>query len=596
MKTRIFLFFSIAVIFCFVLLQYLGEYHFYYIEQYQLFRFSDLFIKSEIFQINGLNNLITDFFLQFFGLHYVGAIFSSLCIGAIGILSVDVIRKTFNSSIFSCLMFLTSVAFIPLQLNNHFYLTGSFGFLTALVLINLFCCKEGAAYGYISLIVSVIFYVFFGPAAIFFSTVIFIARFKLPKSNRLLGIYLISPILILFVGIMLVRLGIVANLKLALTPALYYESLISAPIILYMPYIIVYLGFIFGLVFDRKTVVKSVIVKIVSVVCLIIFGTLFIAKDEMKNSLKEMRFKQLDYYTTKEDWNAIIENCRNGVDNFLYMNFLNLALLQEGKLGDEMFNYDQRGVISLWVPWNKESHVSTLLGEIALASGQTSMAQRMFFEGEVSLKSSISSRHLKQLIKISISKGEYEVANKYLLLLSQTLLYKDWVDKYRSIIEKEKLISQEKRMAFQEKVNLSQEKGSNYISNDSLRSDSLFNDEPFFEFNDIISQNEECDNKSVQFQGAYLLLKKDLNGFKKLIERYYGTPALTVLPKSFQEGVIAYSETDPDYWKTYGVENDCISRFNKFKSLIRKQRDNDSAANSSYKSFGNTFWFFYMFK
>jgi hypothetical protein len=206
----------------------------------------------------------------------------------------------------------------------------------------------------------------------------------------------------------------------------------------------------------------------------------------------------------------------------------------------------------------------------------------MFFEGEVSLKSSVSGRHLKQLIKICLAKNEMKVAEKYINLLEQTLLYKDWAKQFRTSAG----------LDVDKKINGEIE---NYKDN-LYPSKSLFNDDPFFEFNADKQLSKESNKKAVEFEGAYLLLKKDLNGFKQLIEKYYGTPSLPSLPKSFQEGVISYSESDSGYWKSHGVEPDCVRNFISFKKQLKALSNKNAAASAMYKSYRNTYWYFYMYK
>ena len=51
-----------------------------------------------------------------------------------------------------------------------------------------------------------------------------------------------------------------------------------------------------------------------------------------------------------------------------------------------------------------------------------------------------------------------------------------------------------------------------------------------------------ANSAALQYLGAMYLLAKDLEGFKALVEKYYGTEFLPVLPVHFQEAVIVMSE------------------------------------------------------
>lgn len=61
-------------------------------------------------------------------------------------------------------------------------------------------------------------------------------------------------------------------------------------------------------------------------------------------------------------------------------------------------------------------------------------------------------------------------------------------------------------------------------------------------------------------------MSKDMAGFKGMVEHYYGTDVLPVLPKSFQEAVITLSEAEPDYWKRFNISPSVVQRFAEYKN------------------------------
>ena len=68
-----------------------------------------------------------------------------------------------------------------------------------------------------------------------------------------------------------------------------------------------------------------------------------------------------------------------------------------------------------------------------------------------------------------------------------------------------------------------------------------------------------------------------MDGFKGLVETYYGTEVLPVLPKSFQEAVITLSEAEPDYWKRFDISPSVMQRFAEYKKQVLANRNNKSA-------------------
>ena len=104
------------------------------------------------------------------------------------------------------------------------------------------------------------------------------------------------------------------------------------------------------------------------------------------------------------------------------------------------------------------------------------------------------------------------------------------------------------------------------------------------------------DNLAVQYLGAYYLLSKNLQGFKNLIESYYGTPALRTLPKSFQEAVILLAEKDMDYWHRFNLSSQVIQRFAGYRQVVLGNRNNPQLPAMLSRSFGDTYWFYFIYK
>jgi hypothetical protein len=72
---------------------------------------------------------------------------------------------------------------------------------------------------------------------------------------------------------------------------------------------------------------------------------------------------------------------------------------------------------------------------------------------------------------------------------------------------------------------------------------------------------------------------------------------LPELPKSFQEAVVIIWEQEPSYWEQYAVSESVIQRFNELRRQIQANRNNTAALPGLLKkSFGDTYWYYYMYK
>lgn len=113
----------------------------------------------------------------------------------------------------------------------------------------------------------------------------------------------------------------------------------------------------------------------------------------------------------------------------------------------------------------------------------------------------------------------------------------------------------------------------------------------------MIAEANPENKAAIEYLGAFLLLAKNMEGFKGLVETYYGTEVLPVLPKSFQEAVITLSEAEPDYWKRFDISPSVMQRFAEYKKQVLANRNNKSALPGLLRrAYGDTYWFYFMFK
>jgi hypothetical protein len=112
-----------------------------------------------------------------------------------------------------------------------------------------------------------------------------------------------------------------------------------------------------------------------------------------------------------------------------------------------------------------------------------------------------------------------------------------------------------------------------------------------------IAKQNPAHQATIQYAGAFHLLTKNLDFFPEFLENHYDTAVLPELPKSFQEAVVIVWEQDPDYWERYNVSASVIQRFNELRRQVQANRNNTSTLPGLLKrNFGDTYWFYYMYK
>ena len=279
------------------------------------------------------------------------------------------------------------------------------------------------------------------------------------------------------------------------------------------------------------------------------------------------------------------ERCGGTLSNYLYIAYVNLALLQKGELGDRMFACDQRGPQGLLPDWNKTVAVSVLLSDIYFAMNETALAQEQAFEANVGAIGEGNPRVLKRLVQTNLIYGAYPVAEKYISILENTFCYRRWAKAQRRFLYQDAEVENDpllgnKRRSLMPRTFLS--------LRDGLEA----------ELQGIAEANPS-DRSAITSAGALYLLKKNLEGFRALMEKYYSTPVLPVVPVAFQEAIIILSEKDPDYWRRFGVYEAVAGRFAQYRrQTLEGNRSGNAGALPSLmrRSWGDTYWYYFMFK
>jgi len=297
---------------------------------------------------------------------------------------------------------------------------------------------------------------------------------------------------------------------------------------------------------------------------------------------RSLKFKEMEYYYRTQQWDEIINMNKGKVANYLYACMLNLALAEKGQLAEKMFTFDQPGYQGLFVGWNRFHAVSALLSDIHYTIGNTGASQHMAFEANTSTLGKMSGRMVQRLVQTNLIYGEYAVAEKYIDLLEKTHYYSNWAGEQRKYLYNDSEI----------------EKNAQYnIRRKSLPgNDKLFG--PDVTDTDLMAlavSNPENKNP-IEYAGAMYLLAKRLDLFGQMINTYYHTEVLPTLPVSFQEAIIILNENNPEAWSEAGVSEEIAKKFETYKKFILTNKNSASLPQLVQNSYGNTYWYYFMFK
>lgn len=583
MKYKLVAFWLIVFGALFAFLQMCFEYHFYYIEQSQLFLFSEAYIRNKLLLPGGFSMLVAEFLVQFFIRPYVGALVTAALLTGVGVCTAGIVKRIAPVSGLFILYVLPILALLFMHFDFNYRVQGTVCYLMMMALLcgymrirnDLFRLVAGCV------LVPVLFWLAGSITVLFAGMVcLFEGLRKTPKWY----ISLIGVAEVLLLGVGTVYFSLMGEYRWVFGPDLYYHYTLHPKEIIYYSWICLPLVFLIAFFVRNKNSLsgKKLFAGISCIAQLAMIAAVLWWGMPKYSDAKTLKLKKLDYFARTEQWDKTIEECKGKLTNFLYMCHLNMALANKGELSDKMFNFDQRGPQGLLVQWNKSENISCMLSDIYFTMGATASSQEMAFEGYVSAMEDGNPRMLKRLVQTNLIYGTYPVAEKYISILEKTYAYRDWAQSQRKylyndeVVESDPILGTRRRM-LPDRNSLAMIKG---LAGDLA----------------LFLEKGPANSAALQYLGAMYLLAKDLEGFKALVEKYYGTEFLPVLPVHFQEAVIVMSEKEPDYWKRFNVSETIVARFTDYKKQVLANRNNSAIAGMLNRSYGNTYWFYFMFK
>lgn len=583
MKYKLVAFWLIVFGALFAFLQMCFEYHFYYIEQSQLFLFSEAYIRNKLLLPGGFSMLVAEFLVQFFIRPYVGALVTAALLTGVGVCTAGIVKRIAPVSGLFILYVLPMLALLFMHFDFNYRVQGTVCYLMMMALLcgymrirnDLFRLVAGCV------LVPVLFWLAGSITVLFAGMVcLFEGLRKTPKWY----ISLIGVAEVLLLGVGTVYFSLMGEYRWVFGPDLYYHYTLHPKEIIYYSWICLPLVFLIAFFVRNKNSLsgKKLFAGISCIAQLAMIAAVLWWGMPKYSDAKTLKLKKLDYFARTEQWDKTIEECKGKLTNFLYMCHLNMALANKGELSDKMFNFDQRGPQGLLVQWNKSENISCMLSDIYFTMGATASSQEMAFEGYVSAMEDGNLRMLKRLVQTNLIYGTYPVAEKYISILEKTYAYRDWAQSQRKylyndeVVESDPILGTRRRM-LPDRNSLAMIKG---LAGDLA----------------LFLEKGPANSAALQYLGAMYLLAKDLEGFKALVEKYYGTEFLPVLPVHFQEAVIVMSEKEPDYWKRFNVSETIVARFTDYKKQVLANRNNSAIAGLLNRSYGNTYWFYFMFK
>lgn len=550
-----------------------------YREQQQIFLWDGDYVAGLLQQTGGFATLAAQFLVQFFYLPWAGAITTAVITTLTGIILWLTVRHLNDNSFFWALVMLPAYLQGIYLLDMGFHYEGVIAMLCCSLLLYFYVQVKERSILYVSLAVGAVFtlllFVLVGSIATLFAIGAFAYDLlQNPKKGWTSSLFLI---VCLVAALIFVSNGMVVGFDYALWTKGYYEyhieqgwwqalAWIAVPVIMIVSKLTVRL--------EQKPVWE-----VAGVILLLVAGGWFIFVQSENRINRDFRtMAELQRCVNQEDWDGIINNRNINYQNYLHLNFLNLALSHQGKMMTDLFKYPQKGAQSLMVAYQAYNDLNVLFSHIYYHTGIISEALCLSF-GTMIATTHGNPSLLKLLVKERLIYGDYQVAEKYISRLEKTYAYNNWATDMRRFLFNDEAIANDPELGAKRKSLPDMQPS--FVILDGIMADLI----------KVIDTDTE-ENHAFEYAMAMMMLEKNMQGVKYLIEKTGGRP----LPELMQQAVTVYAEHDEEYCRNHGVSDETINRFMSFKQAVLNARRNNMNQQTALASYRGTFWYYYMFE
>ena len=574
-----------AGIACFVVtavfLQVTNSFHFYYIEQLQLFRYAADYWIAQLSEVGGVAALLGEWLTQYFAYPYVGpVVIAALLTGVFG-WTAAILRQLQPKREPWLLALLPALALLLIQFDFNYLLKGTVAFVGMELALFAWMRVQRPGLRGISALFGVLFlYLTLGPIAGLFAVCTLLIDLCKQRGKRAYIFDLFAIALFALLAGLAVELTWVRNAAFAWTAQAYYHPILSPKPVIYFAWICLPVALLLTTLWPAQTVLSVRRQWIEGLVQVALFAALCYVAIPRYAHREAYPLKQLDYANRQGNWDEVLRLSQGPIQNYLYLNYLNRALAEKGVLGDQAFAFNQHGPQGLMVGWDKTFSVSLLLSDVYFTLGEIALSQEMAFEANVSVIGAGSPRCLMRLVQTNLIFGAYPIAEKYLRLLEQMPVYREWARQHRTFLYNDAAVEADPLLGMKRRglPTASDLAGIHGLEHDLL----------------LRAKQQPEYALPIQFVGVQRLLAKDLQGFQALLDTYYGTPALPTLPVSFQEAVIMLTERQPERWSYYQVSPAVTTRYGEYRNLVLQNRGNSQLPLLIQRYFGSTYWAYFL--
>lgn len=557
-------------------------------EQMQLFLVSWDYLFQHLCVQGGLAIYLGEFITQFFLNSWSAALLVAFVLLQITWASQKVLIRLFGKQTFP-LSYLPAIGYTFVLLNPYYEFSGSIGFALSI----------WSVYGYLQfkkpgkrILAGIVFlvlnYWFFGASFLLFTASVISIEILCQKKKVELLVTNNRVVLTLVIYLALALLLPLACYKFILTDHLlssymsraYYQFSLLFPAVLVLllvsfPAILLYSGFVHKQ-FKKHTQQWLNNGFSLVLLCFLMCGFFVFPNFEEE---KEMQFDNL---VAKQQWNDIISLAEKELPTGNKGKLaLSLALAKTGEMSEQLFRFESKEN-DFFIPFTNRGQAANLANEPYFYLGLNNFAKMLCFENiESTPNGKMPVRMLKRLVETYIIDGQYDVAERYLWQLKQTLFYRNWAENAQSYLNND------------QKLELHPLWGK--LRNQKTHDDFYFQ----YERNDValltLLRSNQQNKLAYEYLMSWYLLRKDFDEFLKYLP-LAETMDYDGLPLHFQEALV-YVKTlfdeVPDGLEQYKISTEVQQNLNRYAQVFQQGGSKKPA--EMKKQFGNTYWYYIHF-
>lgn len=331
-----------------------------------------------------------------------------------------------------------------------------------------------------------------------------------------------------------------------------------------------------------------------------LLGLISVAALSYRLNSRDRVLTQLDYYTLREDWPAVIDTSRRLATsdfNSLTRYEVNLALHETNRLGDEMFRFPQTGAMLLDIRVDTFLPYMIRLTDMCLRLGRVNEAEHFGSEALIAARS--DPRLHRLMARLSVVKGQTAVARKFLTVLAYSAGSGPWAT------QRLRELDRDPQLAGDQQVQL--------LRRRMLRKEDMFQvwqrgDRTSADMERLLlDQLEQDPTNRMAFEflmGAYLLAR-DGAAVSALMPRiadmsgpaYVGPDGRRRTPRYYQEAMAIFADMTGKPLNLEGLEiqPETMQRMDAFKRIVSQAPSKEAARQSAWDGFRDTYFFYALF-